>query len=233
MSARIPFGWDGPGLIESGGRAVHGYLELRTTARVDRVELVGERLTIGRSPRTDIVIADGRTSRLHAVIDLLGDAWCVRDVSSRNGTYVNGSRVTHQLPLAAGDQSQVGRVLLVVHVEGRAADAEATVPQRRLPRLPPRERDVLLALFLPISRAGTAMEPAGLREIARSLRITEAAVRVHLGNLCDKFGIDGAGEQRRTRLANEAFSRGAVTLAEVRAAPLTEFRGPSMRARTG
>lgn len=196
-----------------------GYVEVRSGAGASRVELTGDRLTIGRSPRNDIVIPDSRTSRLHAVIDHLGAAWCIRDVSSRNGTYLNGSRVTQQVPLTTGDEIRVGRTRLVVHaVHGRVANVEATVAQHRSPRLTHRERDVLLALFLPVFRADTFTEPATLQEIATSLRITEAAVRHHLGNLYEKFGIDGNGEQRRARLANEALRRGAITLAEVRAA---------------
>jgi pSer/pThr/pTyr-binding forkhead associated (FHA) protein len=196
------------------------YVEVWSATGLERVALAGERLTIGRSPRNDIVIADSQTSRLHAVIDLLGVAWCVRDVSSRNGTYVNGSRVSQQTPLSAGDEIRVGRTRIVLRTEAPAshADVEATVAQHRSPRLTHRERDVLLALFLPVFLTDTLTEPATLPEIAKSLWITEAAVRHHLGNLYEKFGIDGSGEQRRTRLANEALRRGAITLAEARAA---------------
>jgi pSer/pThr/pTyr-binding forkhead associated (FHA) protein len=196
--------------------AVNGYVEVRSAAGGNRVELVGDRLTIGRSPHNDVVIADSETSRLHAVIDHLGGTWCIRDVSSRNGTYINGRRVTQQTPLTAGDEIRVGRTRIVVHTGDRAVDIEATVAQHRSPRLTHRERDVPVALFLPVFRSDTVTEPATLEEIASSLLVTEAAVRHHLGNLYEKFGIDGSGEQRRTRLANEALRRGAITLADVR-----------------
>ena len=48
------------------------------------------------------------------------------------------------------------------------------------------------------------------------LGLTTAAVHQHLARLYDKFGIVGDGAWRRTRLANEALRRGAVTVAELR-----------------
>ena len=54
--------------------------------------------------------------------------------------------------------------------------------------------------------------------IAQQLWVSEAAVKQHLLRLYDKFGVSGDGERRRTKLANEALRRGAITLAEVRAA---------------
>jgi DNA-binding CsgD family transcriptional regulator len=56
-------------------------------------------------------------------------------------------------------------------------------------------------------------EPASIREIAETLVVSEAAVKQHLAHLYDKFGIQGGGERRRVRLANEALRRGAVTIA--------------------
>jgi DNA-binding CsgD family transcriptional regulator len=54
--------------------------------------------------------------------------------------------------------------------------------------------------------------------MATRLSISEAAVKQHLGHLYDKFEIYGEGDRRRVRLANEALRRGAVSLADVRAA---------------
>jgi DNA-binding CsgD family transcriptional regulator len=60
-------------------------------------------------------------------------------------------------------------------------------------------------------------EPAPTRAIADELVITQAAVKQHLGNLYDKFGIVAGDEHRRARLANEALRRGAVSLTQLRA----------------
>jgi DNA-binding CsgD family transcriptional regulator len=96
--------------------------------------------------------------------------------------------------------------------------ADVTEAQAPPPQLTPRERDVLIALFRPMTGAEMFTEPASTRQIAQELWVSEAAVKQHLLRLYDKFGVGGEGERRRTRLANEALRRGAITLAEVRAA---------------
>jgi DNA-binding CsgD family transcriptional regulator len=73
-------------------------------------------------------------------------------------------------------------------------------------------------LFTPMTGPEMFTEPASTRQIAQALWVSEAAVKQHLLRLYDKFGVSGDGERRRTKLANEALRRGAITLAEVRAA---------------
>ena len=80
-----------------------------------------------------------------------------------------------------------------------------------------RERDVLVALCLPLAEGDVFTEPASIREIAARLVVTDAAVKQHLQHLYDKFDLHDA-DRRRVRLANEALRRGAVTLGELRAA---------------
>jgi tetratricopeptide (TPR) repeat protein len=81
-----------------------------------------------------------------------------------------------------------------------------------------RERDVLVALCRPAASADVFVEPASVREIARALVVTDAAVKQHLAHLYDKFAIGDDSDRRRMRLAREALRRGAVTLPELAAA---------------
>ena len=55
--------------------------------------------TIGRAAEADIVVADRLTSRGHAAIsrDATNGEWQIRDLESRNGTWVDGQRVTEML----------------------------------------------------------------------------------------------------------------------------------------
>ena len=55
--------------------------------------------TIGRAAEADIVVADRLTSRGHAAIsrDTTNGEWQIRDLESRNGTWVDGQRVTEML----------------------------------------------------------------------------------------------------------------------------------------
>ncbi|CAJ62795.1 MULTISPECIES: FHA domain-containing protein [Frankia] len=58
------------------------------------------RFIIGRARNADHVIADGRVSRQHLMIEETDRGWAVRDVSS-NGTWVDGSRMLHTVELHA------------------------------------------------------------------------------------------------------------------------------------
>ena len=68
---------------------------------------------IGRAPACDLVFDDSAISREHARVEVDGDAVVVRDLRSRNGTWVNGER-TETAELQPGDELVVGRVTLVL-----------------------------------------------------------------------------------------------------------------------
>ncbi|MEJ8813895.1 FHA domain-containing protein [Variovorax ureilyticus] len=53
--------------------------------------------TLGRGPRNDIVIDSPQASRVHAVITVEPAFVTIRDLGSRNGTFVNDYRVESQL----------------------------------------------------------------------------------------------------------------------------------------
>ena len=70
-------------------------------------------ITIGREPTNTIVIADDSyVSGHHATIALVAGHVVVDDVVSKNGTYVNGTRVTQQRALHLGDRVQIGATIL-------------------------------------------------------------------------------------------------------------------------
>ena len=57
--------------------------------------------------------ADEEVSRLHAVIECVGSHWTVVDDGmSRNGTFVNGERITGRRRLRQGDSIRIGGTLL-------------------------------------------------------------------------------------------------------------------------
>jgi DNA-binding CsgD family transcriptional regulator len=183
------------------------------------VRLDGERVTVGSDPSNDLALpADATASRLHAVFEHYPSGWCVRDLDSRNGTYVNGERIRLERPLRHGDEVRVGASRLRYRSDAPAAASAATAAAEPPPELTRREREVLVELCRTALDEEVFTEPASLREIARALVVSEAAVKQHLGRLYDKFAIHGEGERRRVRLANEALRRGAVTMASLRAA---------------
>lgn len=63
---------------------------------LQRVALDGPRLMIGSNELCDLRIANDSVSRQHAVVSRKGGATIVADLKSRNGTWVNGKRITRQ-----------------------------------------------------------------------------------------------------------------------------------------
>jgi hypothetical protein len=185
-----------------------------------RVALDGERLSVGSSAEADVVLeGDNTVSRLHAVLDRVGGTWCVRDVGSRNGTFVNAERLFGERSLRDRDEIRVGRTRLVfsdrVVIAGPLTEGLVAAPA-----VTAREKQVLVELCRPLLTGSPFTEPSSVREIAARLYVTEAAVKQHIGHLCDKFGIlDADGTPRRVRLANDALMRGAVSVADLQDLP--------------
>ncbi|MGE0448626.1 MAG: SpoIIE family protein phosphatase [Vicinamibacterales bacterium] len=69
--------------------------------------------TIGRSPDTQLQLADAHVSRRHAELVQQGTAWHVRDLGSRGGTFVNDTRVD-DAALKSGDRIRIGNTELKV-----------------------------------------------------------------------------------------------------------------------
>jgi DNA-binding transcriptional ArsR family regulator len=190
------------------------HLEMWVEGTRERLPLRGERISIGQSSETDVPLPFDRTvSRVHAVLERVASRWCVRDLSSTNGTFVNGERIWSERPLRSGDEIRVGSVRFVAHL-AEGVPQDATVGAERGPALTRREHEVLVALCGPMFSGDVFREPASIRQIAAQLVVTEAAVKQHLSRLYDKFGIYEQ-EGRRTRLANEAIRRGSVNTAEI------------------
>lgn len=59
--------------------------------------------TVGRLPGSSLVVDQGYISKRHAILRFAGDRWEVRDLGSRNGTYVNGH------PLKPGEDAPLHR----------------------------------------------------------------------------------------------------------------------------
>jgi pSer/pThr/pTyr-binding forkhead associated (FHA) protein len=192
-------------------------IEVITGVRSERLDLVADRSTIGKAVENDVAVADdATTSHLHAVLERFPAGWCVTDLGSSNGTWVNGERIWASRRLRHGDEIRVGQTRLIFH-DPLSSPGAVTEAEQGPPDLTPRERDVLVALCRPLLARDMFTEPAPTRAIADELVITQAAVKQHLGNLYDKFGIVAGDEHRRARLANEALRRGAVSLTQLRA----------------
>jgi hypothetical protein len=67
--------------------------------------------TIGRDARCDLAIEDMTVSRIHARLEQTPEGWLLKDLSSTNGTRVNGWKVRGQVGVRAGDVVRFGDVV--------------------------------------------------------------------------------------------------------------------------
>jgi pSer/pThr/pTyr-binding forkhead associated (FHA) protein len=182
-----------------------------------RVSIDEDRITVGQAAENDIALVDdAAASHLHAMLERFPAGWCITDLGSSNGTWLNGARIFNPQRVRHGDEIRVGHTRLLIR-DPQATPDDPTDVQADPPVLTSRERDVLVALCRPLLARDMFTQPASTRAIAEELVVTPAAVKQHLANLYDKFGISGDEASRRVSLANEALRRGAVTIADLHA----------------
>jgi pSer/pThr/pTyr-binding forkhead associated (FHA) protein len=176
----------------------------------------GDRITIGRRPTNDVVLDwDSEISRVHAALERLGDAWTVVDDGlSRNGSYLNGDRVTSRRRLRDGDVLTVGGVALAFRTPGGESVSRPTVTALGPhvgESLTPAQRRALVALCRPFKDSSYAT-PATNQQIADELVVSVDAVKSTLRALFELFGVDALPQnQKRASLALQAMRTGVIT----------------------
>ncbi len=150
-------------------------------------QLANSPLRAGRSSSNGVQLLDGTVSKEHAEFLEQAGRWTVRDLSSRNGTRVNGVDATAPHSLAAGDTLEIGHVLLRVssgeEMKTQFSDSKGLGSSMRL-----RVADVLqrssentsasMQLVRLLSKAGALLVlPRPLRETCEELlKFVEQAV---------------------------------------------------------
>jgi pSer/pThr/pTyr-binding forkhead associated (FHA) protein len=82
----------------------------------------GSRVAIGRGRDCELVLITDSASRRHAEVYAEGVDFCVRDLGSKNGTFVNGQPVTRPHMLRPGDRIGVGTsTITFCRIEGSLA----------------------------------------------------------------------------------------------------------------
>ena len=79
---------------------------------VDVYPLTQPVINIGRRTDNQLVINDGKVSRVHAQLRVINGRYVIFDLDSSGGTFVNGARI-HQSTLSAGDVISIAGVPVV------------------------------------------------------------------------------------------------------------------------
>jgi DNA-binding winged helix-turn-helix (wHTH) protein len=84
---------------------------------------------IGRAPDAAIQIDSPGMSRYHARIHVAGSNVTLEDAGSKNGTLLNGTRITTAEPLADGDEIRLGTVTLTFRTSSGTTPTETIQPE--------------------------------------------------------------------------------------------------------
>ena len=76
-------------------------------------------MTIGRSSQADITIEDDRISRIHCIIEWMGDTIRIDDQGSTNGIFVDSQAVNHAI-LSNGVPIQLGHSIMKIEYKNEA-----------------------------------------------------------------------------------------------------------------
>ena len=101
-----------------------------------QIPLKKDKFIIGRASECTLRAGSSAISRRHCAIVRKDDAWVVRDLGSRNGTFLNDQAVEKPTPLKVGDEIRVGPLHfrvepLVKAGDGSKASKPATAGQDR------------------------------------------------------------------------------------------------------
>ncbi len=88
--------------------------------------LAGDAVTIGRDVEASIQILDRSASRFHCEVFPVGGMWFVRDLDSKNGTYINGEPLEDEELMREGDVIRIGSVELVYETGVAVADQDSS-----------------------------------------------------------------------------------------------------------
>ncbi len=157
---------------------------------------IGEKaLVIGRDEACDISLQDKGASRRHAEVFSIGSMCFIRDLESRNGSFVNDNRITEEM-LRDGDRIQIGGTIIIFESMGGIAESDDI-------EFSEEELDGFFELRLEDLTSmnvgeGDMLSETHLRAIYRVSRIVanedteEHLIKNALPVLCETFQADGA-----------------------------------------
>ncbi len=174
---------------------------------------------IGRASDNDVALDDLSLSRHHASVRFSRGQWLVEDLDSKNGTRVNGDRLTGAKPLQAGDEIAPGNLRIRVCDASETGPAVVIQPRETAPWIPS------LVLGAEELRRGGAPAAVGQRAQAALDLLEQAAT---------DLAQAGSTESQLLRLLEALHGhlgsdRGAVLLrdAEGKVFPVASCGGPS------
>jgi pSer/pThr/pTyr-binding forkhead associated (FHA) protein/tetratricopeptide (TPR) repeat protein len=94
-------------------------------------------VSIGRAPNNTIILEDNSVSRSHAMLQLTNQGYLLRDIGSRNGTFLNSKKIQGEVPVQHCDLIKIG--IYTLRFLEEPAEAEAPVLEETRVEVPPKK----------------------------------------------------------------------------------------------
>jgi pSer/pThr/pTyr-binding forkhead associated (FHA) protein len=121
------------------------------------IPLKKDKFLIGRAKECSLRAGSEAISRRHCAFVRKDDGrWTVRDLGSRNGTYVNDTRIGEEVALAVGDEVRVGPLkfrIATVEAKPSAAPQASSPAEVAKPKKQPPVKDVADVVQRTVSKA--------------------------------------------------------------------------------
>lgn len=172
-------------------------LTYKDAAGVSRNVPLRHMMTVGRHPDQDIQILDRVVSKSHCSIEMRDGLFYVQDVGSRNGTYVNGVRISARRSLSNGDEISIGSTRLKF-IEDRPEDSLRG-------RVTFHDSNQDTAIRSRVSGAHEqGFQPASMIENVETLRRDYEKLRIAMA-LQESLGLELDEEQLLDKILTKAF----------------------------
>jgi sigma-B regulation protein RsbU (phosphoserine phosphatase) len=95
-------------------------------------EMPDGKIVIGRSSKNDVVLKDPCCSSYHASVYPVPGGYALKDMGSKNGTFLNERPVTGEVELKNGDEIQIGDTRIVFRAEALRQSSETIIQVKNL-----------------------------------------------------------------------------------------------------
>ena len=90
-------------------------LQVYENGKIIQTLTLDKKISIGRSPSSEVVLKEAKVSRRHAEIEPTAGKYMLLDLESSNGTYVGGKKVT-EYALQPGDEIVIGNTKIIFKI---------------------------------------------------------------------------------------------------------------------
>jgi pSer/pThr/pTyr-binding forkhead associated (FHA) protein len=196
------------------------------------IPLKKDKFLIGRAKECALRAGSEAISRRHCAIIRRESGYTVRDLGSRNGTLVNGEKISSEVPLKDGDELRVGpltfRVAAAESKPATAGTTESGTPKSDNARKQPPVKDVADVVERTISNSDSATEEdvsrwllnmttdvvADTLKETRSMRAEETSTTLNRASTGDTATVEDVGQFSTDTAATAANGSGAPAAGE-------------------